>query len=299
MYSNVRETKFHGITYKSRLEARWAVFFESLGITYIYEPEGFGSEPTYLPDFYLPQQDYIIEVKGSYPDEEALEKAIMLSEDSGKEVFLLYGEIPNPWAAEGIYESPALLCNEKLRSELAERNELFGKPGRYDSAYHYGRIGEPASYYWTECPKGCSLGFGITKVGRADLLPCKCFDDFYLRLVGQATLVFTAEELRLMWQWATFRADSLMLRRAYDNARGAWFDKAGNAYFDKSYTPVSFWPDSPLDEGSKKIAQFIDAIHVADDPLLKDKLHDALAQFMLGDIDWKQVGVVNRLLTGD
>jgi hypothetical protein len=102
-----------------------------------------------------------------------------------------------------------------------------------------------------------------------------------------------------MWQWATFRADSLMLRWAYDNARGAWFDKAGNAYFDKSYTPVSFWTNSPLDEASKKIAQFIDAIHVANDPMLKDKLHDALAQFMLGDIDWSQVGVVNRLLKGN
>jgi hypothetical protein len=58
-----------------------------------------------MPDFYLPTQDYIIEVKGSYPNEEALEKAIMLSEDTGLKVFLLYGEIPNPWAAEGINES--------------------------------------------------------------------------------------------------------------------------------------------------------------------------------------------------
>jgi hypothetical protein len=262
MYSNVRETKFHGITYKSRQEARWAVFFESLGIPYEYEPEGFDwGETKYLPDFYLPQQDCIIEVKGNYPDEEALEKGIMLSEDTAKEVFLFYGEIPNPSAAEGILESPALLCNEKLRSDLAERDELFGKPGRYDDVYHSYRLGGPVDYYWTECPKGCSLGFGITNSGRADLLPCKCFDDFYLRLVGRATLVFTAEELRLLWQWATYRFDSLILRWAYNNARGAWFDKAGNAFLDKFYTPVSFWTDSPLDEGSKKIAQFIDAIH--------------------------------------
>jgi hypothetical protein len=297
MYSNVRETKFHGIIYKSRLEARWAVFFESLGIPYQYEPEGFEWGITkYLPDFYLPQQDYFIEVKGSYPDEEALEKGIMLSEATQKDVFLFHGEIPNPSAAEGILESPALLCNERLRSDLIGRNDLFGPPGRYDDVYHYGRLGGPENYYWTGCPKGCSLGFGITNSGRADLLPCKCFDDFYLRLVGQATLVFTAEELRLMWQWASYRYDSLMLRWAYDNARGAWFDKAGNAYFDKSYTPVSFWTDSPLDDGSKKIAQFIDAIHRADDPQLKDKLHNALAQFMLGDIDWQKVGVINHLL---
>jgi hypothetical protein len=99
-----------------------------------------------------------------------------------------------------------------------------------------------------------------------------------------------------LWQWATYRFDSLILRWAYNNARGAWFDKAGNAFLDKFYTPVSFWTDSPLDEGSKKIAQFIDAIHKTDDPLLEEELHNALAQFMLGDIDWDKVGVVNRIL---
>jgi hypothetical protein len=298
MYSNVRETKFHGITYKSRLEAKWAVFFESLGISYEYEAEGFvWGKTKYLPDFYLPDQDYIIEVKGSYPDEEALEKGIMLSEDTQKEVFLFYGEIPNPWAAEGILESPgALVCNEKLRSDLAERNDLFGQPGRYDHVYYAGRL-NLVNYYWTECPKGCSLGFGITKSGRADLLPCKCFDDFYRKLISRSALVFTAEELRLLWQLASYRFDSRLLCWAYDNARGAWFDKAGNAYLDKSYTPVKFWADSPADDNIIKIVQFVDAIHKAsDDPLLEDKLHCGLAEFMLGEIDWHKIGILNRLL---
>ena len=51
----VRETTYNGITYRSRLEARWAVFFDKLGIKYNYEPEGYKLDNglNYLPDFYL------------------------------------------------------------------------------------------------------------------------------------------------------------------------------------------------------------------------------------------------------
>lgn len=47
------ETIYNGYRFRSRLEARWAVFFDRLGVKYEYEPEGFhlpdGSN--YLPDF--------------------------------------------------------------------------------------------------------------------------------------------------------------------------------------------------------------------------------------------------------
>ncbi len=47
------ETYYNGYRFRSRLEARWAVFFDALGVKYEYEPEGFvlpdGS--CYLPDF--------------------------------------------------------------------------------------------------------------------------------------------------------------------------------------------------------------------------------------------------------
>lgn len=50
------DTYYNGNYHRSRLEARWAVFFTELGIKYQYEPEGFrnGSE-NYLPDFFLPE----------------------------------------------------------------------------------------------------------------------------------------------------------------------------------------------------------------------------------------------------
>ena len=46
------ETEFKGYKFRSRLEARWAVFFETLGCDWEYEPEGFDLNGLYyLPDF--------------------------------------------------------------------------------------------------------------------------------------------------------------------------------------------------------------------------------------------------------
>ena len=47
------ETVYKGYRFRSRLEARWAVFFDTLGLKWEYEPEGFvmPSGTHYLPDF--------------------------------------------------------------------------------------------------------------------------------------------------------------------------------------------------------------------------------------------------------
>ena len=66
------ETYYKGCRFRSRLEARWAVFFDAAGIKYEYEPDGFefyncetDTTDRYLPDFYLPQFDCYAEVKPS------------------------------------------------------------------------------------------------------------------------------------------------------------------------------------------------------------------------------------------
>lgn len=63
------ETKYKGYRFRSRLEARWAVFFETLGCSWEYEPEGFDLNGLYyLPDFKVkyPSGDvYWFEVKSS------------------------------------------------------------------------------------------------------------------------------------------------------------------------------------------------------------------------------------------
>lgn len=46
------ETRAYGCRFRSRLEARWAVFFTAMGLKWEYEPEGFDMDGTfYLPDF--------------------------------------------------------------------------------------------------------------------------------------------------------------------------------------------------------------------------------------------------------
>ena len=56
---------YNGTSFRSTTEARWAVFFDYLGIDYEYEKEQVSLETggVYIPDFYLPQLEMYIEVK--------------------------------------------------------------------------------------------------------------------------------------------------------------------------------------------------------------------------------------------
>lgn len=70
------ETVYKGYRFRSRLEARWAVFFDTLGVDWEYEKEGFESEDgtRYLPDFYLPGINWFVEIKGKKPTSDELKK---------------------------------------------------------------------------------------------------------------------------------------------------------------------------------------------------------------------------------
>jgi len=78
------ETQYKGYRFRSRLEARWAVFFDACGVKWEYEPEGYdlGDGLLYLPDFLLHgvtvnhafhrnNCDIYVEVKGQMNDEDA------------------------------------------------------------------------------------------------------------------------------------------------------------------------------------------------------------------------------------
>lgn len=53
-------TEYRGRTYRSRLEARWAAFFDRLGLAHEYEPFDLGA---WSPDFLLTDIDTLVEVK--------------------------------------------------------------------------------------------------------------------------------------------------------------------------------------------------------------------------------------------
>lgn len=86
------ETKYKGYNFRSRLEARWAVFFDSLGIHWEYEMEGFelSSGQRYLPDFYLPyfNNGIYVEVK---PTKHYDDKAETFALESGVPVLMAVG----------------------------------------------------------------------------------------------------------------------------------------------------------------------------------------------------------------
>jgi hypothetical protein len=89
-------TRYAGCHFRSRLEARWAVFFDALGVAWQYEPEGFDLDGQwYLPDFYLPTLDVWYEVKGVEPTELEQSLAGRLADGTRKSVFIAWGDIPD------------------------------------------------------------------------------------------------------------------------------------------------------------------------------------------------------------
>lgn len=72
-------TKYKGYNFRSRLEARWAVFFDELGIEFEYEKEGYRLPAgNYLPDFWLPQLNCFAEVKPKAFTEKEYQKCLQL-----------------------------------------------------------------------------------------------------------------------------------------------------------------------------------------------------------------------------
>jgi len=93
------ETQYKGYRFRSRLEARWAVFFDALGVEWEFEKEGFElPSGRYLPDFYLPnvpvrrrEGDCWVEVKGRRDDACANDKCAELADATGIDVIAVYG----------------------------------------------------------------------------------------------------------------------------------------------------------------------------------------------------------------
>ena len=90
------ETRYQGIFFRSRTEARWAVFFDHLGIEWEYEKEGYelsidGGRVWYLPDFWLPEFMSFVEIKGDRPTNAELKKARAIRDDVGRAIFVFHG----------------------------------------------------------------------------------------------------------------------------------------------------------------------------------------------------------------
>lgn len=101
------QTVYRGYRFRSRLEARWAVAFDCMGVKWEYEPEGFelSHGRRYLPDFRVkcwgtrgdysgPPFDLYIEVKGHMTFKDA-EKIWEFSGERHENPVLIVGNIPD------------------------------------------------------------------------------------------------------------------------------------------------------------------------------------------------------------
>ena len=123
------ETIYNGFRFRSRLEARWAVYFDALDIKYEYELEGFelGGGVRYLPDFWLPEFNVHVEVK---PHSELssgdIRKLVLFAADGDQPLLLITGtpgsesmhllsrHVLEPWS----YFSPEYDENDDLLRSL-------------------------------------------------------------------------------------------------------------------------------------------------------------------------------------
>lgn len=130
------QTRFGGILYRSRLEARWAAFFTKIGLEFTYEPEGYdlgGSWGWYLPDFSIDTWGIFAEIKPFEPTPGEIQKCRLLARLSKRNVLLLSGQPVAPrgqlfghdpeldyvdWAALAICRRcPAVVCCVGARSD--------------------------------------------------------------------------------------------------------------------------------------------------------------------------------------
>ena len=128
------ETEYNGYRFRSRLEARWAVFFDQLGIKYEYEPEGFElSDGTwYLPDFYLTESNSFFEVKGIMSDKDS-HKIEQLIKDTLKVVTIGYSDMSFQ-TCDKWYEDTAPTLTQKEYS-------ILGRCAACGEYYFVGEIG--------------------------------------------------------------------------------------------------------------------------------------------------------------
>jgi predicted Zn-ribbon and HTH transcriptional regulator len=146
------KTIYKGVTFRSTTEARWAVFFDACGLKWMYEPfrMNLGKNGSYLPDFYLPEIELFIEVKGEWEKdpERPEKKCASLCDATLMKVYLVWGNMPTQ--------------PEECMDDL--RNVVF-------IPHEHMSCGSDLNYIFCECSTCHRIGFEFN--GRTDRMKCK------------------------------------------------------------------------------------------------------------------------------
>lgn len=139
-------TCWQGYHFRSRLEARWAVFFTFLEIEFHYEPEGvqLSDGVRYLPDFFLPVIKHWAEVKPVAFTPEERRKAELLVKESGCPCLFLVGppdfrfyDLIELDAGDDLTRCVASLdIDAHYRRYYHRESRLFANPGEPISEQH-------------------------------------------------------------------------------------------------------------------------------------------------------------------
>lgn len=178
------ETAYAGYRFRSRLEARWAIFFDALEIPWLYEEQGYSlnhGRVWYLPDFRLPDYNVFVEIKPDVSVITERDKAAYcaLSVESGMEVLVFVG------------------------------SEVGPKTGAYAFFEQDGQPCYDGPVVWSVCPNCCGpkrTHYGLAKPEQMLCLNCR-----------EVTPFDTLRKYDLLRMWPT-------LVDAYKQARGARFE---------------------------------------------------------------------------
>jgi hypothetical protein len=121
------ETRFKGCRFRSRTEARWAVYFDAIGTPWQYEKEGFDlPSGKYLPDFWLPQVEMWAEVKPVELTPVEYRLAAELAALSQRAFLMLVGPPENKpyWAIEPGGEE----CSYSLTGTCLDEDRFYSSP---------------------------------------------------------------------------------------------------------------------------------------------------------------------------
>lgn len=125
-------TSYNGVQFKSRIEARWAIFFDLLGIRWGYEKvKCFTGVKNYVPDFLL--QDVgitkftLFEVKGREASAEEFEKAAV----AAKRFNDTWAVVASGTVGDSIITGCMALCGSEISTDLQkwEQCPFCGKIG--------------------------------------------------------------------------------------------------------------------------------------------------------------------------
>lgn len=88
-----KDTLYRNHLFRSRLEAKYAVFFDALNEQWEYEKEGYDLDDGdhYLPDFYLPRIRMFVEIKPTWPNAKEVRKCRKLQFFTERDVAICYG----------------------------------------------------------------------------------------------------------------------------------------------------------------------------------------------------------------